>query len=82
MDERGDAMAHIVWWREGGPVNVDEDSFWGEGTYLQVTASGLLQLQAVAGKLQVRIHAQRTALDRDNRGECRRSFAAGIGEVA
>jgi len=78
MDERGDAMAHLVWWREGGMVNVDEDSFWGEGTYLQVTESGLVQLESVAGKLQVLVHAQRTAHDRDDGDKFRRSFAAGI----
>lgn len=81
LDDRGDAMAYIVWWREGGMVDVDEESTWGEGTYLQLTTSGLLQLEAMAGKLQVRIHAQRKARDRDNGDEFRSQFATGSDEL-
>jgi hypothetical protein len=78
-DDYGDAMGHIVWWREGSMIDVDEDASWSEGTYLQLTAAGLLQLEAIAGTLQVRIHAQRTA--RDDGDKCRRSFATSIHDL-
>lgn len=82
VDDCGDAMGHIVWWREGSTIDVDEDASWSEGTYLQLTASGLLQLEAIAGKLQIRIHAQRTARDRDDGDKYRFNFATGIDDLS
>lgn len=81
LDDCGDAMAYIVWWREGGEIDVDEDASWGEGTYLQLTAAGRLQLESIAGKLQVRIYAQRLARERDEVDEFRRNFAAGTDDL-
>ena len=81
LDDCGNAMAHIVWWREGGTVDADEDASWGEGTYLQLTAAGVLQLEALAGKLQVRVHAQRVARDRDDGDKYRSAYAVGIYDI-
>ena len=82
VDDCGDAMARIVWWREGSMIDAGEDASWGEGTYLELTAPGLLQLEGSAGKLRVRVHAQRTARGFGGGDQCRRSFSAGIDDFA
>ncbi|MBF0629192.1 MAG: ATP-binding protein [Magnetococcales bacterium] len=61
LDHSGQIVARMVWWRDGGPVDVEEEVIWGEGVYLSVTATGLAQIEkAIHHKLPVLTHACRT----------------------
>jgi hypothetical protein len=59
VDKAHEVVARIVWWRDGGPVDVEDDVIWGEGTYLSVTPSGRAQIEAIAGRLTVLVNARR-----------------------
>jgi hypothetical protein len=50
-DSNGSVVARVAWWRDGGPGDVQDDVFWGEGVVVVVTPQGRKQLEAVAGKL-------------------------------
>jgi hypothetical protein len=60
LDKSEQIVARIVWWRDGGPIDNNEDVIWGEGVYLSVTISGIAQIEAVLGCcLSITIHANR-----------------------
>ncbi|MBF0214387.1 MAG: ATP-binding protein, partial [Magnetococcales bacterium] len=60
LDCFGQIVARMVWWRDGGPVDVEEDVIWGEGVYLSVTTTGLAQIEkTIHRKLSVLTHACR-----------------------
>ena len=52
-------MARIVWWRDGGPVDVDEDVIWGEGVYITLTQGARKQIESHVGPLAVVVNARR-----------------------
>src|SRR3546814_4621777 len=37
IDASGAVVARIVWWRDAGPVDIDDESIWGEGCYVALT---------------------------------------------
>lgn len=58
-DGSGSVVARVIWWRDGGPVDVEEDGIWGEGVFVTVTPSGLAQLEALCGKLSITTRSHR-----------------------
>jgi hypothetical protein len=59
LDHSGQVVARIVWWRDGGPVDVEDDVIWGEGVYITVTTQGLAQIEGISGRVSVLVHAHR-----------------------
>ncbi len=60
LDRENILVAQIVWWRDGGPVDIDDDFIWGQGMYLSLTPEGRQQLEMVIGPLNVRVHVRRS----------------------
>lgn len=60
LDGTGRVVANIVWWRDGGPIDIEEDATWAEGVFVAVTPEGLAQIESVVGHLDVHVHARRT----------------------
>ena len=60
IDETGRVVANVIWWRDGGPVDIGEDTLWGEGFIVTITPEGRKQIEAVSGHLLVKVHARRT----------------------
>lgn len=52
-------VARVVWWRDAGPVDIDDDSIWGEGCYVALTQAGLAQLTAIQGTVVINVFASR-----------------------
>jgi hypothetical protein len=52
-------VARLKWWRDAGPADIDDDSLWGEGSYVVVTAAGLRQLKAAQGDFTINGFATR-----------------------
>tara|TARA_R110001599_G_scaffold60712_2_gene168578 strand:+ start:7298 stop:7669 length:372 start_codon:yes stop_codon:yes gene_type:complete len=52
-------VARVVWWRDVGPVDIDDDSIWGEGCYVALTQAGLTQLTAIQGTVVINVFASR-----------------------
>ncbi|SFQ40967.1 ATP-binding protein [Variovorax sp. 770b2] len=59
IDASGAVMARIVWWRDAGPVDIDDDSIWGEGCHVALTKEGLAQFTAIQGKTVINVFASR-----------------------
>jgi hypothetical protein len=59
LDKDGDVVAKIVWWRDGGPVDIGDDAIWGEGVYVSLTPAGRAQIEAIAGRQTVLVNARR-----------------------
>jgi len=55
LDASGAVVAKLHWWRDAGPVDIDEESLWGEGCYLVLTPVGLEQITTARGKLALDI---------------------------
>ena len=53
-------VAKIVWWRDGGPVDIDDDVIWGQGAYISLTPVGRQQIEVLMGPLDVRVHVRRS----------------------
>ena len=51
IDAAGRMIARITWWRDGGPLDVQEDAFWGEEIVILVTPDGRKQLESQFGTL-------------------------------
>lgn len=67
VDKSGAIVSRIVWWRDGGPVDFDDDVVWGEGTYLSLTPRGRRQIEAITGPLKINVYARRSCgLDQDD----------------
>ncbi|SDN22705.1 hypothetical protein SAMN05216517_10947 [Janthinobacterium sp. OK676] len=59
LDANGNIVARIVWWRDAGPVDLDDDSIFGEGCYVVLTTAGLAQYMAMRGKFVINVFASR-----------------------
>lgn len=59
IDASGAIVARVVWWRDAGPVDIDDESIWGEGCYAALTKAGLAQFTAMRGKVVVNVFASR-----------------------
>ena len=59
VDSNSVIVARLIWWRDAGPVDIDDDSLWGEGSYLTLTTVGLQQFKAVHGDLTIHSFAER-----------------------
>jgi hypothetical protein len=59
IDNSGAIVARIVWWRDAGPVDIDDHSIWGEGCYVALTKAGLAQFTATRGKVFINVFASR-----------------------
>lgn len=59
IDASGAIVARVAWWRDAGPVDVDDDSIWGEGCYVALTKAGLAQFMAIRGKVVINVFASR-----------------------
>ncbi|AOE85923.1 AAA family ATPase [Pseudomonas sp. TCU-HL1] len=59
VDQDNNVVARIVWWRDGGPVDGDEECIWGEGTYIILTPEGRGQLERLTGPLEIDVYARR-----------------------
>ncbi|WP_053843440.1 ATP-binding protein [Paracidovorax avenae] len=69
VDARGSVVAKQCWWRDAGPVDIDDESMWGEGVYISLTSAGLNQLRAVRGTVLINVLASRRCqLPRGNGG--------------
>ena len=60
IDQVGECVAKLIWWRDGASLDVDQDQFWGEGVALVVTSKGRKALEDVAGPLDIWVHACRS----------------------
>lgn len=69
IDRSGQVVARLMWWRDGGPVDLEDDTIWGEGFYVSVTASGLSQIEAIRGSLTIWTYARREVLPLRDNGE-------------
>lgn len=77
LDHSRQIVARIVWWRDGGPVDVEDDAIWGDGVYVSVTSSGLEQIEAAGGSVSVLVHARRRVEPESGDGEPLSSGASG-----
>lgn len=59
IDASGAIVARVVWWRDAGPVDIDDDSIWGEGGYVALTKAGLATFTAMRGKVVINVFASR-----------------------
>jgi tetratricopeptide (TPR) repeat protein len=59
IDASGAIVARVVWWRDAGPVDIDDDSIWGEGCYVGLTKAGLAQFTAMRGRVVINVFASR-----------------------
>lgn len=60
LDKDESLVARIVWWRDGGPVDIDDDAIWGQGFYLGLMPAGRQQIEAQIGPLDVRVLVRRS----------------------
>ncbi len=61
IDACGAIVARVVWWRDAGPVDIDDDSIWGEGCYVALTKRGLAQFTTARGEVVINVFASREA---------------------
>lgn len=59
VDTSGAIVARVTWWRDAGPVDIEDDAVWGEGVYVVLTADGLRQFMALHGDFQIHVFARR-----------------------
>ena len=69
VDQTGAVVARAVWWRDGGPVDVEDDAIWGEGVYISATSSGLAQIEKLRGRLTIVTLARREVVPQGGDGE-------------
>ena len=60
INRPGRIVAKVIWWRDGGPVDLGDDVIWGGGVLLSVTPEGRAQLESATGPLNMQVHARRT----------------------
>lgn len=56
LDASGAVVAKLYWWRDAGPVDIEAESLWGEGSYLVLTPTGFEQVASIHGKLSAEIN--------------------------
>jgi len=59
VDSESVVVARLTWWRDAGPVDIDADSLWGEGSYVTLTVVGLRQFKAAQGDFTIHSFATR-----------------------
>lgn len=59
IDETGECVAKLIWWRDGAPLDVSQDQIWGEGVVLIITSKGRTTLEDIVGPLEIWTHACR-----------------------
>lgn len=59
VDAGGTVVAKLAWWRDAGPVDIDDEFIWGEGCYLALTPHGLSQYKAAGGQATINCFASR-----------------------
>lgn len=75
LDLENIPVARIVWWRDGGPVDIDDDVIWGQGMYFSLTPAGQQQIELLTGPLNIRVHVRRSH-NPDSRDEPEKSRLA------
>ncbi|WP_143136616.1 ATP-binding protein [Burkholderia ubonensis] len=60
VDKFGAIVSRMVWWRDGGPVDIDDEVIWGEGMYLNLTPVGRKQIEALTGPLKINVYSRRS----------------------
>lgn len=65
VDKYGAVMARSMWWRDGGPVDVEDDVIWGEGSLVLLSPRGRSRLESMAGRADIRTYAHRKCQDPD-----------------
>lgn len=53
------AVARIGFWRDAGPADIEDNFMWGEGSYFAVTGTGLSQIKALYGTIDILAFATR-----------------------
>ncbi|WP_333678617.1 ATP-binding protein [Dyella sp.] len=53
VNRAGNIVAQVIWWRDGGPIDIDDSVSWGEGVYFHVTSQGLAEIQSACGDLTI-----------------------------
>jgi hypothetical protein len=61
VDDHGNQTARIVWWRDGGQVDINDDVVWGEGMVVYLTRVGKTQLDAKGYGFAMTSHEFRSA---------------------
>ncbi len=59
VDTNAVVVARLAWWRDAGPADIDDDSVWGEGSYVTLTAAGMRQFTAVQADCRIHAFARR-----------------------
>jgi hypothetical protein len=59
LDTEAVVVARLTWWHDAGPADIDDDSVWGEGSYVALTAAGLRQFTAVQAESRIHAFARR-----------------------
>ncbi|WPO48682.1 ATP-binding protein [Pseudomonas sp. S1Bt23] len=59
VDYESVVVARLIWWRDAGPADIDNDSLWGEGIYVILTSAGLRQFRAIRGNFSIHGFARR-----------------------
>jgi len=59
VDSRNTVVGHLGYWRDGGPVDLNSDSIWGDGCFLALTDLGLQQYKAIVGDVPINCLASR-----------------------
>lgn len=59
IDANGGIVARVVWWRDAGLVDIDDDSIWGEGCYVALTNVGLAQFMVARETVVINVFASR-----------------------
>jgi hypothetical protein len=70
VDGKGSPVTRAFWWRDGGPTDVQEDVFWGEGVAVILTSEGRRQIEALVGELPHAV-AVRRLVQPEGDEECR-----------
>ena len=79
LDKDDVVVARMVWWRDGGPVDVDDEVIWGEGMYITLTPAGRQQLEQVTGPLSIEVYARRICSPDSRNGQPQVRTAVSIG---
>lgn len=69
VDANEAIVAKVSWWRDAGPVDIEDESLWGEGCHLTLTSAGLTQFAAVRGQILINSFASREVLRPREYGE-------------
>ncbi len=59
LDRFGAIVARMIWWRDGGPVDVDDEVIWGEGVFLSLTPAGRQQIEVLTAPLTIQVYVRR-----------------------